>query len=402
MRLVHTFLLSACACAAHGHDQIPLTPPTDTCLPDSDTCPVTSPKLTTDHQPPPPYRWTGPFQCAGPYCIYSNPGFASGLGLVAITTASNIALLNQTTTPAPAPSAPPPPITIAPVPPKGLGVLSTAPLRRGDPLLTVPAAFLVHRAFQETTPYLTQTPLLDAAVLHLPPARRALFLAQAGHFGGHPVADILATNTFQLNLGGPDGHHFAAFPEASRFNHDCRPNVAGRIEVDVARGSILHKTTVVRDVRAGEELAITYLDAAEPRAKRVERTQMAWGFECGCAQCGLAKKAARASDERLAEIKRLEGRLADVQDGGVTVGMLRRVVRLYREERLEVEMAGVLTLVALNYNMLGEDKLARKYALEAREAVLIEYGEGTGDAEGMRVLAEAPKEHFSWRARVGR
>ena len=47
-------------------------------------------------------------------------------------------------------------------------------------------------------------------------------------------------------------------------------------------------------------------------------------------------------------------------------------------------------------------KLAVKYARLAREAVLIEYGEGTGDAEGMRVLAEAPKEHFSWRARVGR
>lgn len=403
MKPIHALFLSACAlAAAHHHDQIPLTPPTDTCL--LSTCPLTPPdQPPADNPPPPPHHWTGPFQCAGPYCIYSNPGFASGAGLVAITTPANIAILNRTTSPLPPQPSPPPPITIAPIPGKGLGVLATAPLPRGAPLLSTPAALLLHRAFQSTIPYPAQTPLLDAAVLHLPPARREVFLSQMGHFGGHRVADIIATNTFQLDLGGADGHHFASFPEASRFNHDCRPNVAGRIEVDLAHGgAVMHRATVARGVRAGEELTIAYLDVREPRARRVERTRAAWGFECGCGQCGLPPAGVEASDGRLEELGVLEGRLADVEDRGVNAGMLRRAVRLLGEERLDVERAGVLTLVALNWNMLGEEQMARRYAGEAREAVVIEFGEGTGDAEAMRVLGERPREHFSWRARVGR
>lgn len=401
MKPIHALFFSACARAAHHHDQVPLTNLDDTCL--LNTCPATPPdQPPAADSPPPPNHWTGPFQCAGPYCIYSNPGSASGAGLVAITTAANIAILNRTSTPLPLPPSPPPPITIAPIPGKGLGVLATAPLRRGDSVLSTPAAFLLHRAFQSTIPYTTQTPLLDAAVLHLPAARRDVFLSQMGHFGGHKVADIIATNTFQLDIGGDDGHHFASFPEASRFNHDCRPNVAGRIEVDLDHGGVMHRATVARAVQPGEELTIAYLDVREPRAQRVERTKMAWGFECGCGQCGLPPAGVVASDRRLEELRVLEGRLADVEDTGVNPGMLRRVVRLLGEERLDVERAGVLTLVALNWNMLGEEKMARRYAGEAGEAVVIEFGEGTGDAEAMRVLGERPREHFSWRAREGR
>ena len=216
-----------------------------------------------------------------------------------------------------------------------------------------------------------------------------------GHFGGPRVADIFATNSFQMDLGGPDGHHYGCFPEVSRFNHDCRPNVAFYID-----GSLRHTTTVVRDVTPDEELTITYLDSAEPRANRQDRARHAWGFECGCSQCQLSEAAAAMSDARLVEIKEIERRISDPTDPGVTPGLLRKLVKLYKDERLDVEVGGAYTLVALNYNMLGDAKLAVKYAKLAEEALAIEGGPGVRDVKAMRVLATAPKEHFTWRARL--
>jgi hypothetical protein len=259
-------------------------------------------------------------------------------------------------------------------------------------------AVLIHRNFLHTIPAQTQHPLLDAAIATLPASRRSTFFSQMGHFGGHRVADILATNSFQMTLGDarkPDSHHYGNFPEVSRFNHDCRPNVAFRLDAQLR-----HTTTVVRDVSPGEELSITYLDSAEPREKRQERAKQAWGFECGCSQCKLVDKAAAQSDRRLQEIQEIEAKLSDPTSKGVTKALLGKLVKLYKDERLDVEMGGGYTLIALNYNMLGDAKMAAKYAKLAREAVIIEGGPEAGDAEAMRVLAEGPKQHFTWRARL--
>ncbi|KAK1758937.1 HET-domain-containing protein [Echria macrotheca] len=343
-----------------------------------------------------PSRWEGPGRCAGRYCIYSNRGFANGRGIVAITTAASFAILRTLKETSTDQTDPAPPYYLAPVPGKGLGLIANRTLHRGDALMIEPPAVLVHRGLLETVPPATQHPLLDEAITNLPAARRETFLAQMGHFQGHRVASILATNTFQMDIGGPDGHHFGSFPEVSRLNHDCRPNVAFRLDYK----TLTHRTTVVRDVRPGEELSITYLDSAEPRARRMHRARQAWGFTCGCSQCRLADAAAAKSDRRLEEMKAIEARLADFGDDGVNAGLLRRLVRLYKDERMEVEMGGAYTLVALNYNMLGDAKNAVKYARLAREAVVIEGGEEAGDAEAMSMLAEAPKEHFTWRARV--
>ncbi|KAK3353816.1 hypothetical protein B0T25DRAFT_545422 [Lasiosphaeria hispida] len=415
MKLSHPLLLASCASAIQ-HQALLNPADSDSCLwrppPPRLACaidelgdhqsganPSTFSKKASRHshhetqKAPPPSKWEATHHCAGQYCIFTNPGFAHGRGMVAITTSATLPKLKTIE-----PSHPiPPSYHLSPVPGKGLGMIANHTLSRGAVVTTESPAVLIHRGFLDTTPPAQQHPLLDLAITHLPPALRTAFLAQMGHFGGHRVADILATNSFQMDLGGADGHHYGNFPAVSRFNHDCRPNVGFRVD-----GRLVHTTTVVRGVAPGEELSISYLDSFESRERRRQRAKMAWGFECACSQCTLGEEAVRGSDARLEEIARIEGLLGDFQAAEVNAALLRKLVKLYRDERLDAGVSGAYTLVALNYNMLGDAKLAVKYAKLAREAVIIERGPEAGDAEAMRELAAAPKEHFTWKARVQR
>lgn len=256
-------------------------------------------------------------------------------------------------------------------------------------------AFLAQRHFLEATPQPEQYRLLERAVDMLPPATRAKFLAQHGHFGGHHISDVLATNSFQIDLGkGAEGQHFGNYPEVSRYNHDCRPNVAFYIDANLT-----HHSTVARPVRAGEELTISYLNPLEAHDARQQRTKIAWGFACGCSQCSQPRDLTNESDERLGRIRELESRLEDITARNVDKSTIKALMKLYEGERLHTKMAGPLTLAALNSNLLGLAKEAKQYAKAAVEAGLIEGGE-TGDVQAMRDLGRDPKRHFTWKKRV--
>lgn len=364
---------------------------------------------TVSHEAPgpPSEEWTGGTRCAGEFCLYANRAFDGGRGIVVITTPHGLektkAVVERAATEAAGDEADADrqaPFYVDEVSGKGLGMLASRGLRRGDAVLARAPALLAHRGFMEQTPREERERLLALVPGLLPAATRRSFMRQAGRFGGREIADIVATNSFQVDLGGEGagspsaGHHYANFPEVSRFNHDCRPNVVFFIGAD-----LVHRTTIVRDVAPGEELAISYLDSLAPRVERQHRARLAWGFECRCAQCSLTEDAAVASDGRLAEIAELERRLSDVKSD-VTLNTVERYVGLFTEERLEAKLAGAYTTAALNYNLLGKSGLAVKYARLAIEAGMMENGPAAPDVKAMRVLARDPEKHFTWRARL--
>ncbi|KAI8302758.1 SET domain-containing protein 5 [Colletotrichum sp. SAR11_240] len=347
-----------------------------------------------------PLGWTGPHGCAGNYCLYANRGFAAGRGVVIISTTENVQKLKGTEAKfqiTDDPSASKPSFRVAEVEGKGLGMIANKSLARGDTVMLKTPVLIAHRAFIERTPPADQHPLLDSVAQLLPASTRETFLGQMGHFGGHKVVDIMQTNSFQMDLGGGaqgDGHHYGNYPEVSRYNHDCRPNVAFHIGADGR-----HRTTVVRPVKSGEELTISYLDQLGVRSERQHRAKLAWGFECGCSQCSLAKKQAAASDQRLMDIQEIDRTLSDI-NARVTTALIEKFLKLHREERLESKLAGAYTIAALNFNLLGHAKQSVKYAKLAVEAGLMENGPGTADVEAMQKLAADPKGHFTWRGRV--
>jgi len=94
-------------------------------------------------------------------------------------------------------------------------------------------------------------------------------------------------NSFGIRSLYDDGNEYfgyALWPEASFFNHSCRPNVAKK------RTGRTWEFWLLRDVKAGQELTISYLGGEENElgfAERRRRLQTTWGFECQCDRCDL-------------------------------------------------------------------------------------------------------------------
>ncbi|KAJ4394754.1 SET domain-containing protein 5 [Gnomoniopsis smithogilvyi] len=338
--------------------------------------------------------WDGPKHCTGDYCVYSHRRFAGGI--VVITNRENakrISNLPETT----GTRTGPPPFYATEVPGKGTGLVANRTIKRGEPIMTWQPTFMIHRKLTDDLEPDDLRYILDAALNKLPAPRRRAFLQQLGQFGGHRVSDILLTNAFQMDVGedGDEGHHLGNFPDVSRFNHDCRPNVAFRIDE-----KLTHHTHAVRDIPAGEELTLSYMNPFETHAVRQQHILRSWGFQCTCQHCSMSEEGIRDSDARLYEIDELEAELGDFTSSKASVKMVERLIELYRKERLDAKDHGAYVLAALNYNLFGDAKNARKFANLAVEAGIIEYGENAEDVEAMRVLARDPSKHFTWMKRL--
>lgn len=329
--------------------------------------------------------WIDAKLCIEHYCLFANHHFADGQGVAVISTIENLervkAIANRSSITNDDGNTVSPQFHVTEVKGKGLGLVADQVLKRGNRVMTRTPALLIHRTFMEHISPGIQHPLLDAAVDLLPAPTKAKFLSQMARSSGHRVADIMATNSFQMDLGGGDGHHYGNFPEVSRFNHDCRPNVAFYIDEN-----LIHTTTVVREVHPGEELSVSYLGNFEPRALRQMRARQAWGFDCTCSQCSLQERLAIKSDKRLEEIARMEEQLTEIGNQEVTPALIRRFVKMHKDERLDSTMASAYTLAALNFRILDDDKMALKYAKLAAEAGIIESGPGSENVRAVEGL----------------
>ncbi|KAF7592476.1 hypothetical protein BBP40_000211 [Aspergillus hancockii] len=84
------------------------------------------------------------------------------------------------------------------------------------------------------------------------------------------VLSIYAANAFR-----------GVFLLGSRFNHSCIPNV------NFAYNPILEKETfhAIRDITAGEELTIMYIDGTNRTRSQRQAELDKWGFRCTCPAC---------------------------------------------------------------------------------------------------------------------
>lgn len=166
--------------------------------------------------------WIGPHLCIGRYCVWTNGGF-SGRGASIVTTRENGQRLVDSPALEAAMNDDAASFNTTHVPGKGIGMVARRKIRRGEQILGSPAALLIHRQLVDELLPEDQHRLFEVAVAGLPKARQHQFMGLAAELGGHIIEDIMNTNSFQTKLGGPDGRHIAIFPEAARYNHDCRP-----------------------------------------------------------------------------------------------------------------------------------------------------------------------------------
>jgi hypothetical protein len=168
--------------------------------------------------------------------------------------------------------------------------------------------------------------------------------------------------------------------------------------------SLRHITHAVRDIAAGEELTISYLDPFRARQVRQDRTQRAWGFACACHHCSLPEPLVNASDYRLWKIYELENALGDWESDATIDrdgNLIELLVSLYRQERLlDSHGAEAYRLAAMNYNALGKPELAMKYALLGLEQVVMENGIESKHVAMLVQLSQDPKSHWTSRKRL--
>lgn len=73
------------------------------------------------------------------------------------------------------------------------------------------------------------------------------------------------------------------------FNHSCAPNL--NVQYSTANDETL-SVVALRDIAAGEELTISYIDTALPNAVRQQQLFEHYLFECGCPRCVTESSAA--------------------------------------------------------------------------------------------------------------
>ncbi len=368
------------------------------------------------------HTWTHSSQCIqgvgadDPICVFTDTTFAAGRGISLVTAPRRA---NYVAT-APAFAEPetvrninedldgiiPAKYEMRELPGKGMGLIATAHIRRGEPIMANTASLMIdYRAFTELTK--PQYKALQAhAVDNLPAAHRALVLNLSTHSSSplphiERVDRIAATNCFDIDPDDSDtdqhNSFFVLFPSIARINHECRPNA----EYVYDAATLSQAVNAARDILPGEELSLSYINPLMPRAQRLAKLKRNWGFDCGCASCTLSRARGEESDARIAQIGKLNDELRDWgKDSRACPEMAELLVSLYDMENLWTAMHEAYTLAALEFNAVGEPWTAVKYARMAVEYGVPMVGEGDDDMGEMAKLAEDPWSHWSWERRV--
>ncbi|KAL2264245.1 hypothetical protein VTK26DRAFT_9021 [Humicola hyalothermophila] len=344
-----------------------------------------------------PPSWNGPEHCYTEFCIYSTSSLGDGISL--ITTARN-AYRAASFPVTPHTGIEPTAYYEAEVPGKGVGLIANRTIRKGEIIMRRLPVLLI-----QSTPHLNMEPevreeLYQTAVDMLPETTRGRFMRQMGD----SLFSKVDRNSFRLMVDGDHelSPHLAVFPEVSRMNHDCRPNIHYRMN------NLTITAVAVRDIPPGEELTVSYIYGPAVKSKRQGRLA-SWGFNCTCSQCSLSELESAASDARIRQIKALEEEIETKMkksamkrgknlgpDEEVKPEMAAQLIDLYLSERLDAYLAPAYTRAALIYSMFANEEKAREYAHEAVQALEREWGVGAQDAESMRRLEKDPRAHWSW------
>lgn len=161
-----------------------------------------------------------------------------------------------------------------------------------------------------------------------------------------------------------------------------------------------HITTAVRDIAAGEELSLSYIDVTLPLRHRLSRLSALWNFSCTCKACQLPSAEAEESDIRLERIKVLEDTLGhpakSFPAGDLMAQTGGELVALYEQERLDVYIGYAYRRAALNFALFADEDNAKSFAQKALNALERQGGAEQKDLGNMRGLLTDPKAHWSW------
>ncbi|KAH9882720.1 hypothetical protein J1614_000085 [Plenodomus biglobosus] len=156
------------------------------------------------------------------FCLYTNASFSHGRGISIIAnrkTVANIDWLELFTKSAKIDRINPKedlPYHEVAIPGKGMGLVAHRTILAGEPIAIWTPLFVEHETATTSLSVVDLLRLRGLAIKRLSEKSQKLFLAQHRQWGGHQVADIVATNAFMFaDFGGLGGENSATFPEIS-------------------------------------------------------------------------------------------------------------------------------------------------------------------------------------------
>jgi SET domain len=176
---------------------------------------------------------------------------------------------------------------------KGLGVVATDPIDRGEVIISEAPLFTQGLARNE------HTIAASLAPKSMDEKREYLRLANCRDSTKvNPLQGIFETNTLpcgdNMQEFGVTASKAGIFLLCSRFNSSCTPNVHNWW--DEEGGVIVMRA--LKPIERGEELCICYGGEWQPRDLRQEKFRSKFGFTCTCTSCSLDGEALMSSDRR--------------------------------------------------------------------------------------------------------
>lgn len=339
--------------------------------------------------------------CFEEYCVWSNREVANGRGVVAITSQADKKVFRAVakhldSTPdwlASDASKKKPGLEVK----DGQGLVATETIRRNTRLMALTPVLLVESYFMDDAPEKTREDILEAAVSLLPAATKKQFDRQRKKgVRTLNIKAILQANPYEVAMEQTGDKHYANYPEIWDFEQNCRPNslVHGGWS-----GDMFIQASVARRVLPGEQLSISHLTILNPRTERQSESEQLLGHKCQCPHCTNLELITK-SEERIKEMRELNGELEDWRSKGITTNTIKRFLDLYEKEGMHSRMASAYFQAALNYSYLGHKKEALKFANKALQASILEWGQDSNDAIAIKIFMDDPEGHYSWRKRV--
>ncbi|KAG6299771.1 hypothetical protein E4U45_004312 [Claviceps purpurea] len=187
------------------------------------------------------------------------------------------------------------------VPGKGKGLVATRNIPKGTRILSEQALFTI----TYVTDVQERQRLISQQVDLLSNDQRDAFLSMHNVHTFNDTArrylGIFQTNSLPAE-GISTPYNRAICLQTCRINHDCEYNAVFNWNEMIKR----HTVHVIRDISAGEEITVSYVDFLRSREIRQIILKAAWDFTCSCRLCSLPDEQSQERDRKLDQIVRLE------------------------------------------------------------------------------------------------
>ncbi|KAK4445458.1 hypothetical protein QBC34DRAFT_472363 [Podospora aff. communis PSN243] len=220
-------------------------------------------------------------------CLFSSSTFRNGHGISIITSTTTMSNLVSVSAfddrPAPLAAAKRealgPTYKITPVEGKGLGLIATRKIKRGEIIMVDYPAVLMSMEYLASSKAHHRRRLMRKAMEQLPgETREGIDALQRGK-GGHEVDRIFGVNTYTVGMEG--GLYVGLFLGVARINHSCRPNAYYRFHGDRLTVEIVSHSAI----EPGDEILINYTPTGMPHTDRRRFLHENWDIDCSCSLC---------------------------------------------------------------------------------------------------------------------